>query len=173
MHNRVLVAYATKHGATRGIAQRIGRRLDALGMRVDVLNVDTVEDVTAYDAVVLGSAVYFGTWRHEATNFARKHRVQLAARPVWLFSSGPLAEPSLEEPKVVRELRRHLDVRDHRVFPGALDASRLSLSERIVISAIKTEVKHDLTGDYRDWDEIDAWADGITDALARPPMEVS
>jgi menaquinone-dependent protoporphyrinogen oxidase len=168
----VLVAYSSKHGPTREIAHRMGDRLRADGLTPDVHEIAEVSDLTAYDAVVIGSAVYMGSWRKEATEFARKHRAALAARPVWLFSSGPLGEPNLEEPQHVAELRAALNPRGHRVFTGALDASRLSLPERIVISAVAAQSKHHLAGDFRDWHEIDAWADGIAQALLKTAVEV-
>src|ERR1700719_898345 len=93
MQVNVLVAYSSKHGSTREIALRIGDRLRADGLTPDVRDIAAVSDPHAYDAVVLGSAVYMGGWRREATEFARKHTAVLATLPVWLFSSGPLAEP--------------------------------------------------------------------------------
>jgi len=60
MDNQVLVAYATKHGATAEIADKIGQVLRQAGLRTDVLPTDHVSDLVAYKAVVLGSAVYIG-----------------------------------------------------------------------------------------------------------------
>ena len=173
MQVNVLVAYSSKHGSTREIALRIGDRLRADGLSPDVRDVAVVSDPAAYDAVVLGSAVYMGGWRKEAIEFARDHSASLAARPVWLFSSGPLGEPSLEEPRHVAELRAALNPREHTVFTGALDSSKLSLPERIVISAVARQTKHDLAGDFRDWNEIDAWADTIAEALVKTPVAAS
>ena len=173
MQAKVLVVYSSKHGSTREIALCIGERLRAGGLNPDVRDVAAVPDPSAYDAVVLGSAVYMGGWRREATEFAHKHFAVLAARPVWLFSSGPLAEPSLEEPRHLAEVRAALNPREHRVFAGALDTSKLSLPERIVISAVSKQSKQDLGGDFRDWKEIDAWADGIATALVKTPVKVS
>jgi menaquinone-dependent protoporphyrinogen oxidase len=172
MKMNVLVAYSSKHGSTREIAQRIGDRLRADGLTPDVRDVATVTDPAWYDAVVLGSAVYMGSWRKEATGFARNHTAVLAARPVWLFSSGPLAEPSPDEPEHMVELRSAIKPREHRVFTGALDSSKLSLPERIVISAVKSRSKHEIAGDFRDWNEIDAWADSIAEALVNTPVAV-
>lgn len=172
MRLNVLVAYSSKHGSTRAIAQRIGERLRADGITPEIREIGQITDVAPYDAVVLGSAVYMGSWRKEAAEFAHSHSAELAARPVWLFSSGPLAEPSLDEPRNLTELRAKLSPRGHRVFAGALDGSKLSLPERIVISAIEATSKHDLEGDFRDWKEIDAWADSIAAALVLTPLEV-
>src|SRR5579859_1578796 len=173
MQSNVLVAYSSKHGSTKEIAQRIGDRLKADGLAPIVRDLATVSDLSPYDAVVLGSAVYMGAWRREATAFAHKHSSELAARPVWLFSSGPLSEPSLEEPRHLADLRAALNPREHRVFAGALDTSKLSLPERIVISAVSKQSKQELAGYFRDWKEIDAWADGIAGALVKTPVTVS
>lgn len=85
----VLVAYASQRDATAEIAERIGGTLREGGRSVDVRPADGVRDLHGYDAVVLGSAVDEGDWSREARRFTRRHRRDLIARPVWLFSSGP------------------------------------------------------------------------------------
>ena len=87
---RVLVAYATRHGATAGIAERVAAALTAAGLSAEARPVEAVKDVEPYDAVVLGGAAYMFHWLKPAVTFCRRHRKELAARPVWLFSSGPL-----------------------------------------------------------------------------------
>lgn len=169
----VLVAHSSKHGSTAEIAQRIGDRLRLAGLQAEVFEVSERPDPAAYDAVVLGSAVYMGSWRGEAAAFAREHAPALATRPLWMFSSGPLSETSLEEPKPVRELRAELQPRDHRIFQGALVKSKLSVPERMVVAAIGSRTKKDLAGDFREWDEIEAWADGIARELAAAPAAVA
>ena len=57
MSKNVLVAYASKSGATAGIAEAIGAELRAHGHDVDVLDVNRVQDLARYDVVVLGSAI--------------------------------------------------------------------------------------------------------------------
>ncbi len=70
---RVLVAYATKMAATEGIAEAIGEELTAHGLKVEVRNVREADSPDYYDAVVLGSAVYAGRWRPEATHWVKQH----------------------------------------------------------------------------------------------------
>jgi len=84
----VLVAVASKHGATQEIAEAIGRVLAERGVGADVMRVDDVTDATGYEAVVLGSAVYMGNWLEPARRFVEDHADELAAQPTWLFSSG-------------------------------------------------------------------------------------
>src|SRR3954452_10566893 len=93
---RVLVAYASEHGSTREIAERIARTLGDDGMNVELRDASDVEDLAGYDAVVVGSAVYMGRWRGSAKRLVKRHERELAERDPWLFSSGPVGEPPAE-----------------------------------------------------------------------------
>ena len=88
----VLVAYASKHGSTAGIAEAIADALTDHEVKAEAKSVDTIEDLGPYEAVILGSAVYAGSWMKDAVTFAERHAGELARMPVWLFSSGPLGE---------------------------------------------------------------------------------
>ncbi len=172
----VLVAYASRHGATRGIAERIASRLRDDGLQAEARPVSAVRDVAPYDAVVVGSAAYMFHWLKEATVFVRRQRGVLAARPVWLFSSGPLGTDTVDaegqdvllstEPKEFAELRAALHPRDARVFFGSFDpgAPPVGLAERFVrhMPAARNAMP---AVDFRDWPAIDAWADGIAAEL--------
>src|SRR5689334_267385 len=85
---RVLVAYATKMGSTKDIAEAIGDELTKHGLKAEVRNVREAVSPDFYDAVVLGSSVYAARWRPEAKRFFSQHTARLADRPVWLFESG-------------------------------------------------------------------------------------
>ena len=86
----VLVTYASKHGSTQGIAERIAEKLRLLGKEVEAQPVEVIEDLGSYEAFVVGSAIYYGSWLREATEWVHRHQSVLAERPVWLFSSCPL-----------------------------------------------------------------------------------
>ena len=159
----IVVAYASKHGSTEGIAVAIADRLQERGHRSIARPVEALDDLADADAVVLGSGVYAGSWLKDATAFVERHRDALARVPVWLFSSGPLGEQVVddeEQPRQLAELREALSPRDHKVFCGALDRSKLSFPERMIVKAVKAP-----DGDFRDWDAIAAWADSIADDL--------
>ena len=159
---RVLVTYASKHGSTTGIAERIAAKLRAAGHDVDLGSVAEVADVGTYDAYVIGSAVYYGSWMKEATAFVESNAAWLGRRPVWLFSSGPVGPAGPQDQKELASLRETVAPLDHRVFYGALDRHDLSIGERIVVTAVKAP-----DGDFRDWRAIDAWADEIASELAK------
>ena len=72
----VLVAYASKHGSTQGIAQRIAEQLRQLGIQAEARPLDEVSNPGSYEALVIGSAIYYGSWMKEATEWI--HRNQAA-----------------------------------------------------------------------------------------------
>ncbi len=163
---RVLVAYATKHRSTAEIAVEIGEVLQKTGLQVDIEQVENVHDLTRYEIVVLGSAVYMGQWRDEAADFLKKHQQELAQRSVWLFSSGPIGNgdpkalmkgwvfPEALQP-VVDQIKPH----DIVLFHGKLERDWLNLFEKAAVKFVGTN-----TGDSRDWDMIRNWAKGIAEA---------
>jgi menaquinone-dependent protoporphyrinogen oxidase len=167
MKTHVLVAYASKYGATKEIAQRIGQQLVDAGLQVDVLPVDQVDGVTSYQAVVLGSAVYAGQWREDAVVFLAANEYTLADIPVWFFSSGPTGRGDPVElmkgwhfPKAQQGIADHIKPRDTALFHGVLDMHKLNFAEKIIIKGIGAAL-----GDFRDWDAIIAWANGIAETL--------
>src|SRR4051794_26269573 len=90
---KILVVYATKHHSTAEIAIRIGKVLQQSSkLQVDIQSVERVEFIAGYDAIVMGSAVYNGNWRPQASEFLQLHAQELAQIPLWLFSSGPTGE---------------------------------------------------------------------------------
>ncbi|MDH4141785.1 MAG: flavodoxin domain-containing protein [Chloroflexota bacterium] len=163
MAARVLVAYATKYGSAREIAERIATVLRDAGLVVDVRDAATVEDLAPYDAVVLGSALYAAHWRGDANRFVAQHLAALQERPVWLFSSGPL-DRSAESREIpisphVAAVTDPIGARDHRTFGGRLLADTPGIDPQILAT-------HP-TGDFRDWEAISAWAAAIAREIAR------
>ena len=158
---RVLVTAATKYGATGEIAQAIGEVLSERGLETTVVPPEQVEAVDDYDAVVLGSAVYAGRWLSPAKELVDRCGDALAARPVWLFSSGPIGDPPKpeEDPVDVAEIKQTTKAREHRVFPGKLVRHQLSFPEKAIMVAFRVK-----DGDFRDWEEIKGWGAGIADA---------
>ena len=124
---RVLVTAASKHGGTAEIAAAIGRALAEHAVDVEVTAIEDTAGVENYGAVVLGSAVYAGHWLESATEFVEDHATQLAGRPVWLFSSGPIGVPPKpaedqdenDEEATDRALRETRGYRDERLRHAA------------------------------------------------------
>jgi menaquinone-dependent protoporphyrinogen oxidase len=166
---RVLVTAASKYGATAEIAAAIAEVLDEHGLEATVLPPKQVKGVDGYDAVVVGSAVYAGHWLKPARELVERLGNELAGRPVWLFSSGPVGDPPKpeEDPVDVADLLAATGAREHRIFAGKLVRKQLSFPERAIVSALRVP-----EGDFRDWTEIRQWAAGIADAMGAgfPPQ---
>ena len=170
----VLVAYATDHGSTRGVADRIADRLQQRGVDADARAVADVGGVPRYEAVVVGSAIHGSRWLPAARQFADRNAGPLRERPVWLFSVSTLGDeesmfPSRvadrlramrKETPEVAELRRLLHPREHRNFAGAITRSHWAAAGRAFFRAIGGRY-----GDHRNWAAIDAWADRIAAQL--------
>jgi len=184
--SKVLVVYASRHGATRGIAERIATTLTSEGLEATATSAEVARDVAVADAYVIGSGVYMGSWLKEGTEFIQRYASTLATRPVWLFSSGPLRGSTAGKPgsdpltdalgpaegpgsggrRKFEELAMLVNARGHQVFYGAFDPADppKSLPERFVrLMPVSKGVLP--AGDFRDWPAIDAWAIEIAETL--------
>ena len=179
----VLVAYASRHGSTQGIAERIAERLRAGGLDAEAHPAAKVRDAARYEAFVVGGAAYMFHWLKDATKFVERNRALLAERPTWLFSSGPIGTDTIDKegrdvlevtvPKEFAALREAIHPRDLKIFYGAMDpgAKPVGIAERFV--TLMPAARNALPkGDFRDWPAIDAWADGIAAELAPAPGAV-
>jgi menaquinone-dependent protoporphyrinogen oxidase len=164
---RMLIGYASRFGSTRDIAIRIAGTVRTHGIEVDVRTVDEISDFGPYDAVVVGSGVYDGSWTVEATNLMRRHAAVLARKPVWLFSVGSFGDrhPIIgglikKEPKEISEFEQTVHPRDYRVFAGVIDLDHWPAWGRLVFKALGGHA-----GDNRYWPDIDEWAERISQEL--------
>lgn len=165
---RIAVAVASKHGATKEIGHAVVERLRERGHDVSEHDMasTSAQDLDDAQVLVLGGAVYFGRWPNEANELVDELADRVDGRPVWLFSSGPVAhdgEPaSVEESTIAIDgTMEALSAREHVMFGGRLDKNELSFVERAVARALRAP-----DADTRDWDVIRAWADKIDGALA-------
>jgi menaquinone-dependent protoporphyrinogen oxidase len=159
---RVLVAYATKHGTMSEVAQTIADELRAAGFEVDVQRAEEAADITWYDAVIVGSALYMNRWRGEAVDFLRRHRDALSGRPVWLYHGGPLStDPETFEqrlPDGVRVLATRIGVRGHLTVGGRLLPGTAGFVEGLML-------RGGAGGDFVDHGAIRTGAREIADEL--------
>lgn len=172
---KVLVGYATQHGSTREIAERIGSVLDQHGHRVEVSALEEVIEAGGYGGFVLGSAIHRQNWLLAARRFIEHHAGTLAVRPVWLFSVGmPAALPrrfrtwaATEEGKAIVGFRSYFLPRATRLFSGVYRPEHTPWPGRLLFRAMGGRF-----GDYRDWECIETWAREIAQALDSEPQAV-
>jgi menaquinone-dependent protoporphyrinogen oxidase len=160
MNTPVLVAYATKAGSTREVADAVARTLREHGLEADVRPVTEVGTLAPYGAVVLGTALYTGRVHRDARRFLSSHREQLAERPLAVFALGP---KTLDDDAVAssraqldRALAPYAELRPELVaiFGGVVDPARLHFPFNRMPAS-----------DARDWDAIRAWADEVARVL--------
>ncbi|MEA4906049.1 MAG: twin-arginine translocation signal domain-containing protein [Chloroflexi bacterium] len=159
---RLLVAYATRAGSTAEVAARIGDTLAGGGRRVDVRPAGTVDDVRPYQAVVVGSAIRMGSLLPEAMRFIEKHQADLLQRSFSAFvvclDMATPDETTLQTVSAYLDPVRALVPPAHAgLFAGVMNPDKLSLLDRMIaVNMIQSPV-----GDFRRWDQIDAWAAGL------------
>ncbi len=157
----VLIAFGSKMGGTAGIAEMLTETLRSNGLDVDVRAAGDVGDVRAYEAVIVGGALYASRWHKDARQFVRRRRAELSERPVWLFSSGPLDASATEaEIPPVRHTRAAMDrigARGHITFGGRLSADAKGFPA--------SSMAKERAGDWRDPAHIAGWANGIAAEL--------
>lgn len=159
---RVLILVASRHGSTSQIAEKIQSRLEERGLDVSCIDVHESPDATNYDAVIIGSAIYYGRWMKVAREYVRANAEALKSRPVFLFGSGPIGdmEQEIVSEEELEELREKSGAEEHELFGGRLAGGDLKLSEWLVTKFVRAS-----EGDFRDWDHVRAWSDHIADEL--------
>ena len=160
---KVLIVYASKYGSTIDVAAAIGETLRARGHAADMHEAGTAPAPNGYDAAVIGSAVYIGSWLKAASTYVDTHAAALRERPVWLYGVGPLGLEDPQpagDPEQAATLVESVGARGYVTLSGALDRSRLSLVDRLITRVVKAP-----DGDFRDWEAIRAWTNGVAAAL--------
>ena len=168
MKNTVLVAYASKYGSTREIAEAIVETLCKNEIQADLRSADSVKDIQGYKGVILGSAIYVGQWPKSAVSLLKKNQEKLTEMPVWLFSSGPSGEgdalqlvDGVRFPPSLKPLIENIHPLDIAVFHGDINLNKINAMEKW---AIKNVVKKPF-GDYRDWNSIEKWTETVVNGL--------
>ncbi len=171
---RVRIAYASEHGATKGVAERLAHVLNEAGLEVACASVQQAPDLGDCEAVVLGSAVHNMAWLPAATAFLRNNQLAIRQRPTWLFSVGmpaalrrPLRTMATrqEEHRLLDDVQVLARPNGHRLFSGVFERTDVDgAAGHLLFWAVAGHY-----GDFRDWDAIDAWAHAIADELTRVP----
>jgi len=149
----ILLAYATKHGSTKEVAEAIAETLGTRGHEVDVRAAADVSDLDGYDGVILGGSLYMGRWHRDAIGFLEHHRQALATIPIAIYAMGPqtLAEADVagSRAQLDKAISKVPDISPAAVaiFGGVVDPNKL----RFPLSRMPAR-------DARDWEAIAAWA---------------
>ncbi|MCU0489263.1 MAG: hypothetical protein MUE67_09960 [Anaerolineales bacterium] len=171
MTHKILVTYASRFGATAGVAEAIGKTLAERGAQVDVLPMKEVKGLSGYQAVVAGSAINDGAWLPEAMQFVQSYQAELRRVPFAVFQvCMTLAMKNGEQYRShvatwlepVRALARPVS---EGLFSGVLSISKMpSFRDRIKfrLSVLFGAWEE---GDHRDWNAIRTWAESLAPLL--------
>lgn len=173
MNNKILVTYASRFGSTAGVAEAIGKTLAEDGFPVEVLPMRAVKDLSAYHAIVAGSAINGGAWLPEAVEFIRHHQNELKDKSFAAFlvcmtlsmKNGPQYRTHVASwLNPVREMVKPVA---EGLFAGALDIHKIpSFGDRLKFW-LSVRLGFWKEGDHRDWEAIRAWALDLKPRLAR------
>jgi menaquinone-dependent protoporphyrinogen oxidase len=165
MDQRILVGYATRAGSTMEVAQAISDRLCQQGYRAEVSPIESVTSLADFQGIILGSAIRYGSWLPEMLSFIKTHQAELKRIPVAVFTlhMQALNQDSVSaanRAKYTQKVHSYLVPRAEAFFAGKIDPTSLSFFERIAVKMVKSP-----TGDKRDWNSIQTWADNLRKSL--------
>jgi menaquinone-dependent protoporphyrinogen oxidase len=158
MAGKILIAFASRKGSTAEIAQAIGKELESAGNSVEVAEIKGIRSLEGFRGVVIGAPVYMAKIEKDVGAFAARFGGVLSRLPVAAFAVGiaPVDPRVGTVEGVLDKLKAALGpVQPVAVtmFAGRLDLARMSFAERTMTGLMKV-----LTGDFRDWEAIRAWA---------------
>jgi len=160
-NKKVLVAYASKYGSTGGVADAIGKELCGKDVAADVVLIKHANNISSYQGVIIGSAIYMGKWMSEAVDFVKKNKDTLCKVPVAYFLvCMTLSQPTERNRAKVLSymdpiLKAVPEIKPVGIgtFAGAMDYNNLSWINKKIMKSKGTP-----EGDFRDWNVIRAWA---------------
>jgi menaquinone-dependent protoporphyrinogen oxidase len=166
---RVLVEYDTRFGATRDIAEEIGRSIRGVGLGADVAAVSSGPDLVGYSAVVLGAPVFGGKLSTGLCTWAEEHACELMLVPTAVFVVGGTLRRNTPEVRATLDEALRSGVcgfpeigasAPRGYFAGRIDADKLQGRELFHLKLAKMPY-----GDWVDLDEVHKWAIRIASKL--------
>jgi menaquinone-dependent protoporphyrinogen oxidase len=170
MASKTLVAYATRYGCTRQIAERVADVLREKGQEVDIQEASAVADLGPYSAVVVGSPLYIGKMLKDATAFLERHQAALEKLPVALFTPGPVrGSDDMDEARkqlgpVLAKIA-WLEPKAVEMFVGSYDPAKLRGLDKLVTKPKASPLYGIGACDDRNWAAIEAWAASLPEVL--------
>jgi menaquinone-dependent protoporphyrinogen oxidase len=162
MSGSILIAYATRSGSTREVAEAMAAALRSEGRPVDCQTLRSTRTVAGYRMVVLGAPLYMFKWHKDAFAFLSRHRQALEKLPVAAFALGPFHDEQKEWQEIRSQFDRELAKLPwfapaaRAVFGGKFDPATLRFPMNLIPALKKMPAS-----DIRNWEEIRTWALGL------------
>ena len=175
---RVLVLYASTHGHTGKIAERIAK---AIGPAAELRTIDAGPELVPfdYDAVIVGASVHAGHHQKAVRKWLHEHAAALNRMPSAFFSVCLTAADDTDEARA--DAQRYIDEtlaeagwkpRLVQSFAGALQYREYDFFTRLLIKLMMkhgghpTDTSHD--HDFTDWDAVERFGAECAGLLAVP-----
>ncbi|MGZ7136492.1 MAG: flavodoxin domain-containing protein [Methanobacterium sp.] len=171
---KALVVYGTRYGTATGIAEEISGVLEDEGVEVDLKDARKLKDydISPYDLVIVGSGIKIGKWTKGALKFLKDNKTTLKDKKVALFvTCGAANDPETRDEgqkkyldEVVEKYLMNKPVTTGlfgSVYdPDAKGGLMFKMANKFIIEKELKKQGKDINKrhDYRDWDEIKAWA---------------
>lgn len=168
MSDKLLVAYATRYGSTKEVAEKIAATLREGGSVVDVNTAERVRSLDGYRAVIVGAPLYMFNWLKAARRFLSRNRTALEGVRVAVFALGPTEDKERDWQEARGQLDKvlagftWLTPVAVELFGGKFDPARLTFPYTLIPALKRMPVS-----DLRDWDAVRAWARGLARTLVR------
>lgn len=166
MSKKILVVYASRGSSTAETADFVARELSMqLEVKVEVADVKRANHIASYDSIVLGTAIRMGRPLPEMISFVKSYQPILSTKNVALFGicmllKDPTAENIKTSSIYLDPLKSLLPPIDTTLFAGKINPAKLGFLTRLAIKMVKLP-----TGDFRNWNEIKAWATKLSTKL--------
>ena len=178
---KALIVYGTRYGTAAEIAEEIRKFIENEGIEVDLIDSRGIKnhDISHYDMVIVGSGIKIGKWTKGALKFMENNKFALADRKVALFVTCGAA--NMEETTAEGQ-EKYLDEVAEKYLsnkpvatglfgsvydPNAKHGLMYKLATKFIVKKglDKQGIDTSKRLDYRDWDEIRAWALNLTNML--------
>jgi menaquinone-dependent protoporphyrinogen oxidase len=172
MPANVLIAYTTRSGSTREVAEAIEGELREAGVLCELAPMRQLPSPAGHSAAVLGVPLYMGHLLKEFHRFVEGNRDSLQNMPVWCFVLGPVENKPEQFAEARRQaetqLARHKWLRpvELRVFGGCWDVRRMNFPMSLLRFLPASKIS---TMDVRDWEATRAWAREIAGQMDALP----
>jgi menaquinone-dependent protoporphyrinogen oxidase len=169
---KMLVAYGTRHGSTREVAETVAATLEEHGVDTDVKTAREVRSLDGYDAVVLGTPLYMGALHKDVRALLEKNSAALEHTPFALFALGPIKADDGIDGSCAQfiEALAKLPVptpATTAVFVGAYDPARLGFRDKMIAALPASPLHGETAHDDRDWNAIGAWSQRLVELPTR------
>ncbi|NLD94038.1 MAG: hypothetical protein GX639_15375 [Fibrobacter sp.] len=162
MSKKVLILFASRSGSTADTATIIAHemKLKQKEITVDVLPVKKAKDITSYDLIILGSAIWMGKPLPEMLSFIKSYLPILKTKKVVCFAL--CMNLRTENDKTIKESAAYLTPFssctpiETAIFAGGVDYLKLGFFARRIVKMVKSP-----QGDFRNIDKIKTWASDI------------